>query len=297
MTALALPTGTRRDIAAGLSADEARWLVDYYYAVQDYRIQATGQARAVAQEADAGVVSLAEHLGSSMSSAEAEIKKALDEYSSAHVPGQWAKSIVGIGPVIAAGLIAHIDIERAPTVGHIWSFAGLNPEAKWEKGQVRPWNAKLKVLCWKLGDSFVKFHNHEKDIYGKVYAARKIQEVERNDAGLFADQAARSLEERKIKDKDLKACYEAGRLPAGRLDLRARRYAVKLFLSGLHEVMYFTAYGELPPKPYVVEHLGHAHYYGVPNTEMVPGLQEAHRAQGRQPMPDVSDAGMEEGKS
>ena len=37
----------------------------------------------------------------------------------------------GIGPVIAAGLLANIDIKQAPTVGHIWRFAGLDPTNKW----------------------------------------------------------------------------------------------------------------------------------------------------------------------
>jgi hypothetical protein len=51
MTEVLLP-GARKDIAAGLVADEARWLVDAFYSIQDFRIQATGQERAVAQETD-----------------------------------------------------------------------------------------------------------------------------------------------------------------------------------------------------------------------------------------------------
>jgi Transposase IS116/IS110/IS902 family len=263
-----IPTPALRDIAAGLAAPEARWLVDYYYAVQDYRIQATGQARAVAQSADEGVSNLASRLGQDMHAIEIEIQGALKAYAKAQTPGRWAMSITGIGPVIAAGLLAHIDIAKAPTVGHIWRFAGLDPTVKWGKGEKRPWNASLKVLCWKIGDSFVKQSGRDSDIYGHVYRARKEQEVERNNAGMFADQAARSLEERNIKDKDLKACYESGRLPDGRIDLRARRYATKLFLSHLHHVMYECAFGEPPPKPYVIEHGGHVHFVAPPNWPM-----------------------------
>jgi hypothetical protein len=259
-----LPPGARADIAAGLTADEARWLVDQYYSVQDFRIQATGQERAVAQAADAASAELVHWLGGSMKTVEREIQKALDRYSDEHVPGRWMKSITGIGPVLSAGFLAHLDIERAPTVGHFWSFAGLNPEVRWEKGQKRPWNAKLKVLCWKLGDSFVKFQNHERDVYGQVYVARKTQEVTRNERGDFAEQAARSLTERSIRDKDLKKTYESGKLPAGRLDLRARRYAVKLFLAHLHHVMFEDRYGEAPPKPYVLSHGDHAHFIAPP---------------------------------
>jgi len=268
MSTVTIDPAARRDIAAGLDAAQARWLVDYYYAIQDYRIQATGQARAVAQDADEGAINFAEKLGGDMAAIEGEIKKALDAYSDAHIPGRWAKSIVGIGPVLAAGLLAHIDIERANTAGAIWRFAGLDDPAnyEWGKGQKRPWNAKLKVLCWKIGDSFVKQSGRDSDVYGKVYLERKALEVARNERGDFASTAARALEERSIKDKDLKACYESGKLPAGRLDLRARRYAVKLFLAHLHHVMYVVHYeGQLPPKPYVIEHGGHTHYIAPPN--------------------------------
>lgn len=257
-----------RDIAAGLNADEARWLVDYYYSVQDYRIQATGQERAIMQNADEGALELVNWLATQTKMIEGEIKRALDAYSDATVPGRWAKSIVGIGPVIAAGLLAHIDITKAPTVGHIWRFAGLDPTMTWGKGEKRPFNAKLKVLCWKLGDSFVKFQSNERDVYGKVYVARKALEVERNESGLFADQAAETLEKRKIRDKGLRETLEAGRLPAGRLDLRARRYAVKLFLAHFHHVLHVDHFGEDPPKPYILTQPGHVHFIAPPNWPM-----------------------------
>jgi len=323
---LLLPREARRDIAAGLDAPQARWLVDYYYAVQDYRIQAAGQARAVAQDADQGTVELAAHVAGNMETIESEIQKALGEYAMTHVPGQWALAQHGIGPVLSAGLLAHIDIEKAPTVGHIWRFAGLDPSVKWfsraavdtivkdvhpGKGNVtegefaliaerfsnltadkivsrlanhpkgpksptvknvqaacalRPWNASLKVLCWKIGDSFVKQSGSDKCVYGHIYRARKEQEVAFNNEGRFADQAAKSLVERNIKDKDLRVCYEAGRLPDGRIDLRARRYAVKLFLSHLHFVMFEDRFGEPPPKPYVLTvEGGHAHFIAPPH--------------------------------
>jgi hypothetical protein len=262
------PRQVLRDIAKGLTADQARWLVDYYYSVQDYRIQAHGQVRAVRQQADDGAIDLFVPLAVRMEEIEKDIRAALDTYSDQHVPGLWAKSITGVGPVIAAGLLAHIDIERAPTVGHIWSFAGLNPQAKWEKGQKRPWNASLKVLCWKIGDSFVKNKGRESDIYGKVYAERKALEVERNDGGQFAEQAQQALDSRNIRDAGLKATYASGRLPDGRIDLRARRYAVKLFLAHYHHVAFEDRFGTPPPKPYVIEHGGHTHFIAPPNWPM-----------------------------
>ena len=120
-----------RDITASMDAQEARWLVDYYYAVQDYRIQAAGQARAVSQSADDAPSLLAVELSEKMEETEKLIKYGLQKYAEASPPGQWAMSITGIGPVIAAGLLAHIDITKCPTVGGIWNFAGLDPSVKW----------------------------------------------------------------------------------------------------------------------------------------------------------------------
>jgi transposase len=258
----------RRDLAKGLDADQARFLVDFYYAIQDFRIRAEGQVRALAQGKDTGTFEIGDWLSVETRALEEEIVPALDAWAKAHVPGRWMQSIHGIGPVIAAGFLAHIDITRAPTVGHIWRYAGLDPTVKWGKGQKRPWNAGLKVLCWKTADSFVKQRNNPKDVYGKVYEERKALEVERNLAGRFANQAAASLRDKKIRDPETRAVYEAGQLPAGRLDMRARRYAVKLFLAHGHHVMYEDHYGEPPPKPYALTHLEHAHFISPPNWPM-----------------------------
>ena len=209
----------------------------------------------------------------------------------------WAQSITGVGPVISAGLAAHIEVKReerdpdregytrpvsTETVGSIWRFAGLDPTAKWEKGQKRPHNAKLKVLCWKLADSFVKQSGRDSDVYGHVYRARKALEVARNEAGLFADQAAASLATRDIKDKALRKTYEAGRLPDGRIDLRARRYAVKLFLAHYHHVAYESIFGHPPPIPYIFTENarkmgldGHNGFIGPPNWPIGAGDKES----------------------
>jgi hypothetical protein len=262
---IVLTLDATRDLVAGMNAQSARWLVDYYYAIQDFRIQAQGQLRAIVQEADEGTFQIGEQLLGDTSEIEKMIKKPLDVYTDDVVSAVWAKSICGIGPVLAAGLAAHIDIEKAPTVGHIWRFAGLDPTVKWGKGEKRPWNASLKVLSWKIGDSFVKVSGKDTDVYGKVYRARKEQEIRKNEAGDFADQAAAALAERKFKVSDTRKAYEAGRLPDGRIDLRARRYAVKLFLAHYHHVAYEDHYGEPPPKPYALTHLDHAHFIAPPN--------------------------------
>ena len=280
---LTLLTRDLKASAATLAPAEARYLVDAYYTIQEDRIRAGGQIRAMNESGEPHAVIV--WLGENTARLEMNIRKALDAYTMTRPAGVWMRSITGIGPVIAAGLLAHIDIEKAPTAGHIWSFAGLNPDVRWGKGEKRPWNARLKVLCWKLGESFKKVSGNESDVYGKIYRERKALELERNSTGAFAAQAAESLATRDIKDKELKATYLAGFLPAGRLDLRATRYAVKLFLAHLHHVLFELRFDSPPPKPYVVEHLGHAHIIGPPNWPLA-GKGESTAGQKRAGTPE-----------
>jgi hypothetical protein len=250
--------------AVTLTQDEARYLVDAYYMMQRDRIRSGNQVRALDESKEPHLV--LSWLADNANTLEGNIKRALDAYSDRDIVGKWAKSITGIGPVIAAGLSAHIEIEKAPTVGHIWRFAGLDPTVTWARGEKRPWNASLKTLTWKIGESFVKVSNHESDVYGHIWAARKQQEIERNDAKQFADQAAAKLEKFKIgKSTDAYKAYAAGLLPPGHIHARAKRYAVKLFLAHWHAVAYREKFGSDAPKPYVISQLGHAHEIACPN--------------------------------
>lgn len=261
---LARLTRDLRQAAATLSVDEARYLVDAYYQMQRNRIRAAHQVRTLAAGEEPHL--LLTWLAGDAERFETNIKSALKVYATHNPLGRWAMSITGIGPVIAAGLLAHIDITRAPTVGHIWRFAGLDPTVTWDKGQKRPWNGSLKRLCWIIGESFVKVSGRESDVYGKLLLQRKALEEERNAAGAFADQAAKSLvEKRWRKETASRAAYEQGRLPQARIHLRAERWAVKLFLAHYHAVAYRQHYGVDAPKPYVLTQLGHGHEITVPN--------------------------------
>lgn len=252
--------------AKTISADEARYLVDAYYTMQGNRIRADNQVRSMSDEDEAQPHATLDWLAGNAGLLERNVKAALDAYSQAHVVGVWSRSIVGIGPVLAAGLLAHIDITKAPTVGHIWRFAGLDPTVSWGKNEKRPWNASLKVLFWKAGESFVKVSGREDDVYGKLYLQRKAYETGRNDSGALAEQAAAKLERFKIgKSTDAFKSYSAGRLPPAHIHARAKRWAVKLFAAHWHAVAYRAHFGENAPKPYVLTQLQHAHEILVPN--------------------------------
>lgn len=323
-----------------LSATEARFLVDAYYQMQDNRIRADGQVRSMSQDGEPHAV--LQWLADQNTNLENQVKKALDAYSGAHPVGEWARSQKGIGPVIAAGLLAHIDIRKCPTAGHIWRFAGLDPTVEWKKSadidamvkeaaksadtpfdlvakvapllnrkaeniwamaesfatdretgemsapkmadvtralKTRPFNATLKTLCWKVGESFVKVSGDDEAFYGRLYRTRKEQESIRNEAGEFKQQAVDKLEKFNIgKGTDAYKAYSAGKLPLAHIHARAKRYAVKIFLSSLHLVWYHAEFGVLPPKPFAIEHLGHAHIIKPPGYETMPDLRKALEA-------------------
>lgn len=252
---------------ATLSQQEARYLVDSYYQIQDYRKAAANQKRALTESGEPH--SVIAWLLAQMQTLEGQIQRALDAWSDQQPAGVWAKSIVGIGPIIAAGLLAHVDIAKAPTAGHIWRFAGLDPTVTWEKKTKRPWNADLKVLCWKTGQSFMKFQNHAGDFYGHYYRARKGSEQAQNAAGAFADQARATLAAKAIgKETEAYKWYSQGMLPPAHVDARARRWVVKLWLSHFHAVLYECHYGVPPAHPYVMAVLGHSDMILPPNWPM-----------------------------
>jgi len=311
----------------GMSKDEVRFLVSSYYAIQEMRKLVNNRAEALIKRNDPA--SIFHFISSGVEITEKNILKFLTVASNTHEIGRWAESIRGIGPVISAGLLAHIDINKAPTVGHIWRFAGLDPTLTWlgrEKSEKlvndlvgrgtkatdaqfieiataanrkvdslmrqvqafaeskgtgsyltkshiiktlakRPWNADLKLICWKAGDSFVKVSNHKDDIYGHEYAARKLVEIQKNEAGEYAQQA--KVKAKQVgKDTDAYKAYSQGILPPGHIHARATRYAVKLFLSHWHHVAYESTFGTPPPKPYILNQDGHTHYLAPPNWPM-----------------------------
>jgi len=291
-----------KDATKLIGRREARYLVDAYYQIQEMRKASGNQIRSVTPkgEEERPVEPLEPHAildwyNTNTELLENSLKKALSWYADSKPLGVWAQSIHGIGPVISAGLLAHIDFnpwrclnkdakkkcksdapcsefchfEKITTVGQIWSFAGLSVGQEWHKGERRPWNAQLKTLCWKIGDCFMKTYNSEKSFYGKIFAERWELEKQRNEQNQFADQAKVKLEKFNIrKSTDAYKSYSTGKLPPAHILARAERYTVKLFLSHYHAVGYEMQFGEKPPKPFVVEHLGHAHVIPPPNWPM-----------------------------
>jgi hypothetical protein len=329
-------TRDMKEAAATMRPREARYANDAFYAWQKNRMRMENQLRKLKEFGEPHEA--IEWGAESMWKLEQQQGSILDYYSAGQYMGRWARSHLGVGPVLASGLLAYINFEKRPdgvlhppTVGHIWRFGGVDPSVVWlgkekseemvkavvgsakvvttdhlleiakrtnrkverirlgatvkadevdAEGEIRkadvgkitkaslvkfmsrpPWCQKFKLLLWKLGVSFSKVSGNPAAKYGLLYADRKQREEERNAAGMFKDEAARTLQVKKIgKSTDTYKAYAAGLLPKGRIMLRAMRYAVKLFLSHYHEVAYRHYFNAEPPKPFAIAHGGHYDY-------------------------------------
>lgn len=258
-----------KDASVTLTDQEARYLVDTYYQFQDYRIRSLNQCRKLddtVEEPNGTLLFFASQFGI----LEKQMKAVLESYVLSKPIGRWLMSQKGIGPVIAAGLLANIDIHKVQTAGQIWAFAGLDPTKTWNKGELRPWNARLKVICWKAGESFVKVCNKDDALYGKIYKEKKAYYKEKNEAGGFVERAEEILKSKKIgKDTDAYKAYSQGRLPDAHIDSMAKRFAVKIFLSHLFTVWYEMENKKSAPKPFAEAILGHAHIIPPTNYTML----------------------------
>ena len=251
-----------RTLSANLDANSTRLIVDAYYTLQENRMAFAAQSRELQKiESPHELVAF---LSYNLQIMEKALKYPLQKFAESSVAGEWAISQYGIGPVLAAGLGAHIDITKAPTAGSVWRYAGLDPTQKWEKGQKRPYNAELKTLCWKIGQSFMKFSGKEQCFYGQLYKQDKARRVAKNEAGDYADFAKEILGTKNFKANQTRAKLESGTLSDAQIDAQARRFAVKIFLSHYHAVAFQAHHGEPAPRPYIIAHGDHVHEIAIP---------------------------------
>ena len=120
-----LDKDTARSTVGEMSREEVRSMVDIFYRLQDNRIRTGNQFNAL-EKADKRRAVI-DWFFAYFEATEKNMQKVLREYSASQPIGRWAMSIHGIGETLAAGLLAHIDITKAQTVGAIWRFAGLDP--------------------------------------------------------------------------------------------------------------------------------------------------------------------------
>jgi hypothetical protein len=319
-------------VIVSLDTENIRSAVQAYYQIQSMRINIGGKIRAIQQEKSAtgNQLTILQWLYNNELGIENELKKALDKWSSGNVVASWCRQILGIGPVIASGLVTYFDIDRANSVSHFYSYSGLNdnndpwlgrekasqmvrkycreekvtnddllalsqdPACKRSMAKLvkyasdpdkpgtysrsrlisnlakPPYNADLKVLLWKLGESFVKQSNKPGSLYGRIYKERFLLESQKNESGEYAEQAAQYLSAKSYnKQTESYKAYSQGKLPKAQLYARAKRYALKIFVSHLFEEMYRVRYNAPGPNPYAIVYQEHVDMFG-PEVEFTP---------------------------
>lgn len=134
-----------------------------------------------------------------------------------------------------------------------------------------PYNTKLKTIMYLIGDSFMKRSNNPNSLYGRLYKNRKAYEQFRNERGDYAEFAAKCLANKNFQKKEVKEIYESGKLPLGHIDMRARRWAVKIFLHHVFEIMYMDKYHKAPPLVWPIAKMDHTEYIPpeVPYSEFI----------------------------
>jgi hypothetical protein len=145
------------------------------------------------------------------------------------------------------------NLHNYATVQRLWKRMGMAVMPNGRQRQLKdPDQAKLhgysperRSVAWNVGTSVLRTQSvrfdkktgeiiRESGPYRKLYEERKAYETAKNEAGDYADQAAKRLSEAKFGPKTaaIKA-YTAGKLPPMHLHARAQRYMEKRILREL----------------------------------------------------------------
>jgi hypothetical protein len=173
--------------------------------------------------------------------AEMELQIAKDIGKEIKVHPLWKyflKDVKGCGESMAAVILTEFDINKAPTVSNLWSFAGLAPgKDKKRKGEKCPFNQFLRAkLCGVLGSSFLKCNSPYREYYDNMK-----HRLESENWG---------TESKNPTDKK--------RPKAGHQHKAATRYMIKMFLRDLY-VAWRTLEGLPIRPPYEEEYLNKKH--------------------------------------
>lgn len=248
-----------------LSKIQAKYFVKQYYAYQDMRIATGNQIFSSDKMNEANEV--LQWFNRNQLSFERQMYRILETYAQNSRVGRWLLSIKGIGPIITAGLLSNLDITRASCPSSFAKYAGLCKDQGRKKGEKIDYDIDLKRLCFLIGESFVKCGKGQ--IYQEQYKRRKEFELEKNEKLGYKEQSELILAKKKFsKDTVAYKAYLEGKLPDAHIHMRAKRYAVKLFLYHVFYVMYLDYYKEKPPRHYVFSHLEHVHEIPPQNLEV-----------------------------
>ncbi len=170
------------------------------------------------------------------------LKKIKKELARMPVYDQFLSKIKGIGPALAAGLVATIgDISRFENVSNLYAYFGVHVHdgacVRRQKGVVANWNSTgRKLICELVPDQFVK---NRTPVYRAIYDDEKARCMK-----MFEEDEKKPKEDRRVQS----------RLHAER---RARRKTGKIFLHHLWK-QWRLLEGLPVPLPWVLAEGGHS---------------------------------------
>ena len=89
-------------------------------------------------------------------------------------------NVKGVGKVLAAQVVAMVNIETADTVSSLWAYAGMSvidgKADRPRKGVKMVGNKQLKKICYLVGTSFLKSKSPYAEVY---YSAKEYYEINR----------------------------------------------------------------------------------------------------------------------
>lgn len=289
-----------KEAAKTLQGHEVSFLVKVYYDWQKYRIGNENRLRSKDGKAPNALV---QWMFDQCHMLEKQLAVALDIYTANSEIGTRIRNVPGVGPIMAAGLLAYNipeSILGKNYVSSLYRYAGMDPTCKWEKGKKRPWNANVKVLCYKLGQSFIKTSGNENSYYGQLFKQRKAYELSKNFLPLYgypnraqADEQAKrfgkateayqwctggwvnkpayvtkvkeALEKYNVNGRHFFNPEECGAaLPMAAINMRAARWAVKRFLSDFHATFYKLVHEKDAPEPFPIAKMKEHNTYIAP---------------------------------
>jgi len=172
-----------------------------------------------------------------------------------HAAYPWFSRVKGIGKENIGKVVGLIDIAKAGTVSALWKFAGYSVDngvapKRVKGGGKLAYNSRLRSMCWRLGNSLIKFQGCFRELYLKEKKGY-YEKYARN--GIDVVPASQLP-----KDKDGKRYEPPHMISEGHVHNQALRKMIKLFLSCLWVV--WREAENLPTRPtYVEEKMGHTH--------------------------------------
>jgi hypothetical protein len=154
-------------------------------------------------------------------------------YCKSFAVGRWALAQRGVEVAMVEKLIRYIDITKAKSHEHLWSYAGFVPK----NSRKNAYNGNLKEACMQIGKSFVNLSEEPDCFYGKLYQKELERRIVLNDSGAYSDLAKEEMGE------DYVFSGEIQKFTIDRLRSQSQRYAIKIFLVHWYTVDYKDVYG------------------------------------------------------